>query len=268
MEDLSLWSPCDLRVALQAQENEPNLFNPGGDGSEAGLLRKSVSMDRTLNAMKEAAAGSNFSLATLGIGSDIHIGKTAPKPSVDIRARAGWRENPFEFLTDGARAVRAFSRPWPWSVVGKPKDIKFDIKKAEFRLVVRVGANDRPRLPSGDYAEDKESLPTEIYVPLVHYAHSRFVKMSGSGERVDLVTDGDTDSPDLVDIDVRVSRGRWTINGQVLRWWYDCPPSGSPDQEMWIEIRRRGGPINESKLMMQEHWFKRTFCPSEGCVVM
>ncbi len=56
-----------------------------------------------------------------------------------------------DVLTDGARAVKAFSRPYPVASVETPIDIQFNISKAEFRMVVRVRAEDAPvfaRLPS------------------------------------------------------------------------------------------------------------------------
>jgi hypothetical protein len=30
---------------------------------------------------------------------------------------AGWHSNPYDFLTDGARHMRAFCRPWPIALV-------------------------------------------------------------------------------------------------------------------------------------------------------
>ncbi|KDR82018.1 hypothetical protein GALMADRAFT_276641 [Galerina marginata CBS 339.88] len=33
--------------------------------------------------------------------------------------RAGYSPDPYKFLTNGARAVRAFARPWPVKVVGR-----------------------------------------------------------------------------------------------------------------------------------------------------
>ncbi|KAF8218331.1 hypothetical protein K438DRAFT_1747512 [Mycena galopus ATCC 62051] len=50
------------------------------------------------------------------------------------------------------------------------------------------------------------------------------------------------DGKDLVDVgvDVQVSGGRWRVEGQVLRWWYDVPAAGEPEREYTIEIRRAG----------------------------
>ena len=99
-------------------------------------------------------------------------------------------DNLFDFLTNGARAVGAFCRPSPLAVVGTPKNIQFDIAKADFKFTVSVTNTDlafasRYRLGSSlhsdvtNASEDTEKggiLPTEIYIPLVHYAADPFTK--------------------------------------------------------------------------------------------
>ncbi|KAF5318074.1 hypothetical protein D9619_012169 [Psilocybe cf. subviscida] len=87
---------------------------------------------------------------------------------------AGFSSNPYTLLTNGARAVRAFARPWPVKVVGKATDVRFDINKALFKLTVRVGWEDRLRSNLG---HDKDGpLGTEVYLPLVHYAHGALLE--------------------------------------------------------------------------------------------
>ncbi|KAF9540820.1 hypothetical protein CPC08DRAFT_471574 [Agrocybe pediades] len=109
-------------------------------------------------------------------------------PYMDI---AGYHPNPYVFLTAGARAPRAFARPWPVKVVGRAVDVRFDIAKGWFRMVVWVGVEDGV-VDDGVSLDDdegrrkrKERLATEVYVPLVHYAHPRLVedaKRRGVGE--------------------------------------------------------------------------------------
>jgi hypothetical protein len=70
----------------------------------------------------------------------------------------------------------------------------------------------------------------------------------------------------LVDVDVKVSGGRWTVEGQVLRWWYDVPGPGEPDREYTIEIRRRGGVI-DVKTAGEPGWIE-SVCPSGPCSIM
>ncbi|KAF8330755.1 uncharacterized protein EI90DRAFT_3154805 [Cantharellus anzutake] len=99
-------------------------------------------------------------------------------------------DNLYDFLTNGARAVGAFCRPWPIAVVGVPKDIQFNISKADFKLVVsvtdadvaaaskhRVSPSSSARSRSLSEDTEKEAiLPTEIYLPLVHYSADPFTK--------------------------------------------------------------------------------------------
>ncbi|KAF7368981.1 Glycoside hydrolase family 5 protein [Mycena venus] len=317
MEDLSL---C---MATAAMPNE----------SEAGLMKKGAPFGITSTVM--TAANSTVSLAATASGIE----------------GAGWRANPYDFLTDGSRAVRAFCRPWPTKLVGMQKELTFDIAKAYFKLVVRVTPQDRLRPGALDKtfdAEDGDEEPpgSEIYVPLVHYADERLLagghaarqsaesasissmdeegplttRLKGSlggastinledvsvPPRIPPIVDmtastssngsGSTEvaapsllplplgddtfgksgtlliggnGKELLDVDVHVSGGRWRVEGQVLRWWYDVPAAGEPAREYTIEIRRRGGPI-DSKSHPHSHSSgaarESGWCPT--CTVM
>ncbi|KAJ6567607.1 glycoside hydrolase family 5 protein [Mycena vulgaris] len=299
MEDLSLWSPDDMRTpqaGMYGVKGTDSMATAAGYGSEARLLKKPFGVTATV----ALAAQSSLSLPT-------RSGLEA----------AGWRPNPYDFLTDGARAVRAFCRPWPTKLVGTPRDIAFDIAKAHFRLVVRVRAEDRLRADAVVEADPA----SEVFVPLVHYAEERLLagghraRQSAEAESISSLeeagpqrqhsagkasTNASTinlevlpvlheDPPDamtastssastgtdvapadlrvaaekgaeLVDVEVVVSAGRWAVEGQVLRWWYDVPASGEPDREYTLEIRRRGGAIDSG-------WLEG-LCPSESCIVM
>ncbi|KAG8888988.1 hypothetical protein FRB98_006252 [Tulasnella sp. 332] len=95
-----------------------------------------------------------------------------PSPSPSLSRCLGLDSNPFGFLTDGARAVGAFARPYPTATIGKVKAIDFDLHKATFKLVVTVSSDDAPEtkpLPG-------EVLTTEIFLPLVHFASDPWVK--------------------------------------------------------------------------------------------
>ena len=236
------------------------------DASSTGLLKK----------VADSAATSSLSLSTI----------QQPPP---LSPLSHW-SNPYDFLTDGARAPKAFCRPYPTVTVGVPTDIQFDINKAEFKLTIRVRPEDQPR-PEGldaDQAasdssstlniDDNQELATEIYVPLVHYATketvARFIgenqsdgdlpKSSGisqtsSSDTINEtaaqleLTPGPGQSPWRLSLsrrstisaplalNVTTSAGRWSLDGQVLKWWYPVPTSG--EAEYTITIKRDGGAI-------------------------
>ncbi|KAK0493287.1 glycoside hydrolase family 5 protein [Armillaria luteobubalina] len=287
MEDLSLWSSDDLGVRRGKEEDEYCEYPYKGTESQAGLLKRKMSGEGV--DVRAAWAASTFSLATLGMGDGTSFDELRAQQRHELYMMR-WRDNPYKFLTDGARADRAFNRPWPHKVIGRPKDIAFDLRKAHFKLVVTVRAEDKLKA-SG---VNEESPATEIFVPLVHYAHSRLlnddssVDTSSSISRVPsasnltdsrsshTLTAGDDllhtlSEKNLVNVDVTVSAGRWSVDGQVLRWWYDTPQEGEEDQEYIIEIRRTGGPISTRDVTGEEYswsWLDN-ICPfQEGCCIM
>jgi len=378
MEDLSLWSWGDWR-----DENEKD-----EDGDVDGMNSHVVLMSQPAESMpmvvtspsKIVAASSSLSLSSsISSSGTPRLRSSASAPSIPSSSTLpsyssslsqlnlrGYSPNPYDFLTNGARAVQAFARPWPTKVVGKPVDIAFDVGKGVFRLEVEVRKGDGVLLgrsgvgkrgkkggkvdvrvvPVDDLSdegveaeerkrveereqEDEEGLATEIYIPLVHYAHPKILEdswMAGGGRSKNRSegdtlsaltrrrgasnataasdpaissssspstsastltsppTDPSTTNPthntntnhnpkyhhhhhkiinqsmdstsDLVDIQVEVSGGKWSVRGQTLKWWYEVPP-GSPSKSQLgggdeeepvkkytIEIKRRGGPIH------------------------
>ncbi|THG94744.1 hypothetical protein EW026_g6786 [Hermanssonia centrifuga] len=161
LEDLSIWSQDDLRVKERCRISM-------ADSSSAALLKPSGATD------------SSVTLATVP-GDDVTDSKQQ-----SVTTLGAW-ENAYDFLTDGARALKAFCRPYPSATVGIPKDIQFDIHKAVFKLTVRVRPQDalrpdglEPQRSSGSSETtlnvlEKEQLATEIYIPLVHYASDKIV---------------------------------------------------------------------------------------------
>ena len=83
--------------------------------------------------------------------------------------------NPFDFFTDGARAVAAFARPYPQAIVGMSKTIDFDMNKAELKFVVTVRPGDSPAKNLGLSAKEENPMPTEIFLPLVHFASDAYI---------------------------------------------------------------------------------------------
>lgn len=179
-------------------------------------------------------------------------------------------------LVNGTRAAPAFYRPYPIATAGKPISIDFDIPSATFRLVLEL---------DGDDGFPYNGEPTEIFVPLVHYAQDDGLAglmagastISSSYESSEEVVVADTQSyqdqqhqqvsdstkgsdtttwgnwhvedpalPPLA-LDVQVSSGKWSVQGQVLKWWPEsavAQQSGKGSQSRQeITIRRQGGPI-------------------------
>jgi hypothetical protein len=223
----------------------------------------------------------------------------------DITSFSRW-DSTFDFLTDGARAVKAFSRPYPIATVGIPVDIRFDIAKAEFRLVVRVRAEDaplavpsttatRPGTPSSVDDPKVDPPSTEIFLPIVHFAADRTVGslLDQSRCKEDLST------PDL-DIDDRlvrsrssetlrgtargpypprplrnglavavfVSAGRWELDGTTLRWWYPVPGVGEPEREYTIVVARRGGRIVTKEEVAHQSLWEGLCILARDCCIM
>ncbi|KAI6027174.1 glycoside hydrolase family 5 protein [Pisolithus marmoratus] len=181
MEDLSLWSSDDLQRRIDSAASMGIIVN-GGVG------------------MMNPAHVSAATLATLHFPSLPYASASQP---AHVR---------LAFLRDGARAVKAFCRPWPVRTVGVPSNIEFDIAKATVKIVVSVRAGDMPRVygQSGDDEEDGDTggaeeckkpkgsgttsvyslkgkkaleekpspLPTEIFLPLVHFASETCVSRS------------------------------------------------------------------------------------------
>lgn len=285
MEDLSLWSADDLRPRAK----EVSSFGMGDDSS-AGLLQSKSGVSFA-SAVPDR---SELSLSTLPVGNGI----SGDEPQkVDFSA---W-EGPYDFLTDGARAYRAFCRPWPTAVIGLPTDIQFNISKAEFKLTILVRPEDalKPREDDGSVSladlDKEEELATEIYIPLVHYAHDKYsarFQDNGTGNRkTSREMMGDTPGgsrnvstinlsmllprhtlpgvvpSDVLDILVQVSGGRWEVEGQTLKWWYPVPKEGEGEKTYTIEIRRRGGIIKGMTEEGIRGWCD-FLCPGEGCNIM
>jgi hypothetical protein len=203
--------------------------------------------------------------------------------------------------------VKAFSRPYPIATVGIPIDIRFDIAKAEFRLVVRVRSDDapiflpsagpvRPGTPSSRSTVDDpkaESSATEIFLPIVHFAADRTVGalLDKSTHKRDPSTPDTDEEParsrssetlhgvahdpypprslmDGLAVAVFVSAGRWELDGTTLRWWYPIPRPGEPDREYSIVVARRGGRIVTTEECVHLGFWERLWRSTSDCRVM
>lgn len=317
MEDLSLWSPDDKKPSLGMSPKTDTLRS----GESSTALLKNASAQNSELRLPRLATPSSISLRTLtspGVDGD-NDGMKVPFSGAD-----SWK-NAYDFLTDGARAVKAFCRPWPIATVGTPKDIQFTIADTEFRLTVVVRPEDFPkRRPESDppsssassvFSSSSSSLcddlddptyprnPTEIYLPLVHYAHPSLVattngqslssleelgpdeegnisqvfpppSQNGSATTLVAVPHSPADGPCPLSIDVEVSDGKWEVHGQTLKWWYPVPQQGDEPKEYTIKVKRAGGSIKtleemdrEARLATVGGWCEE-FCSGSSCTIM
>jgi len=99
-------------------------------------------------------------------------------------------------------------------VVGKPVEVEFDVSKGGFKLGVVVCLEDLSQFEADIEAED-ERRSTEVYLPLVHYAHQGVVddamKMwigEQDGEQDGTGTPVATDSNTVVDVETEATTGK------------------------------------------------------------
>ena len=318
MEDLSLWSQDDTKenscVGMSLRVD-----GPGSDQSSAALLKSSSALSSELR-LPRLATASSISLKTL---ASPEVGGV-DDPKLLHAGRNSWK-NAYDFLTDGARAVKAFCRPWPIATVGTPKDIQFTIANTEFKLTVVVQPEDLPsRRPQSNPQSSSSSLlsfssssssgdlngptyprkPTEIYLPLVHYAHPSLVAATygqsyaaledlkpdeeanisrtfppppdpnSSSTTLVAVPHSPTDGPCLLSIEVEVSDGKWEIHGQTLKWWYPIPQADENAKEYTIKVKRANGSIktleereHEARSKTVRGWCE-SFCSGSNCTIM
>ncbi len=273
MEDLSLWSVDDLRPQGQSSMYQ------GNEDKSSALLLAAHRAAQSRSTVRLGATGSftpgypsQLSLAITPLATNDEQGSLP-----DIRSFSRW-ESAFDFLTDGARAVKAFSRPYPIATVGIPVDIRFDINKAEFRLVIRVRADDAPVIISSAAAttclgtpsshssvDDPKMEPpaTEIFLPIVHFAADRTVGalLDKSRHKQDLPTpDVDVDEEPVHSRSSETLRGvahspyppRSLLNGLAVavfvsagRWELD-----GTTLRWWYPVPRPGEPDREYTIVV------------------
>lgn len=272
MEDLSLWCSDDLRT---------------GEAERVPALR--IPSKFSMGSLAPAQA-STLTISTLPTYS-------SPYATSSVEEVEPVQYEPaslLSFLTNGARAVRAFCRPWPIAVVGTPTNIQFDISKATFHLTIKVNADDVPVDDDDDLVPGKKglckdsSLPTEIFLPLVHFASDACLTKALGSKAQDQVDDSmdveqegssrstsGTTTPrvytsstltlpltsqaallpvvfkdDWYDITVTASEGRVELlaSEQKLLWFYTTPMDEKEDNELTIEVRRSPGAIKATAL--------------------
>lgn len=266
-EDLSVWSSDDAARMLSLRLSGSQLDLAGKIPSTRARAWSKASSRGSVYSVSSSANGSAVRLGvpsqTLSVASFASTTLTIPSSSPATSSTPeifGRVPSPSEYdpylpinLNDGARAISAFVRPYPMKTVGTPVDINFDIRTSVFSLTVRLDADD---------VSDPQ-LPTEIFIPLVHYAAypsrvSQLVRDDVRARELDDVVEGEKsdaspygssmglpdegpEDPSALALVVKVSAGRWETQGQVLRWYYPRPTKGSVTLK--IEVQRLNGAI-------------------------
>jgi hypothetical protein len=191
-EDLSIWSKDDMELPSKNPESLPT------------------------NSTSTSTAASAISLES---GSTTLASPASPAYTPDgIQFGSGITA---ALITDGARAVGAFCRPFPVATVGTIKQADFDIASATFKLTVKVR-------PEDFTASD---LTTEIYLPFVHYAKT-LTKEYHDDKKASQALE--------LDVDIDTTKGSCTTQGQYLTWTYPKPTS---ETTYTIIVKRKGGAI-------------------------
>ena len=196
MEDLSLWSLDDLVERRQ-----------GGGESAVTLCGKGVMGKSTTTLLVPSGPDASAASSALNLLDIPFTGRAFADPNSQpnhpyshIR---GFTQNPFIFLTNGARAYRAFSRPWPVKSVGVPESVEFELGKGVFRMHVRVSLEDIAALGGKTDGEEDEDRATEVYLPLVHYASANVVHDAYRiWKEGDVREDVETDSSTVVGVEI------------------------------------------------------------------
>ncbi|GAA5965791.1 hypothetical protein JCM21900_004991 [Sporobolomyces salmonicolor] len=240
-EDLTVWSPDDAVEMIAAREGGPNR------DLEPKTHSRKVAAEQHVEHYSDYPSNPGMLTPASPKTASSTPASSRPSTSSGTVTAADDISHPLN-LNDGARALPAFVRPYPVKTVGTPLELNFDIRSSKFTLSIRVDADD---------VADSE-LPTEIYVPLVHYAQtpstmSYHVARAAKKNCHDLV--GKTDPGDVAlgedkpagkdvratALKVKVSAGRYEIDEQTLRWYYPRPSSGSVVVK--LEMERVGGAI-------------------------
>ena len=137
-----------------------------------------------------------------------------------------------------------------------PENIEFDIYTSALKLDVRVGPQDAVMSKEGGKGV------TEVYLPFVHYAASL--------PDMDKDTDGDaseagvesvagstatlanTNSPKPTSalellVDIKVTSGTTSIQGQTLLWTYDVPATPTT---LTLKVQRQGGALKRTQMQL------------------
>lgn len=277
LEDLSLWSVDDTRRIDEQPKTQSDAMSAA---SHRRLLGSQTNLPQ---GYPSSNAASSTSLPSIADSPSQQQQPAEPVFKASMFSMSEGVELPRDVLTNGSRAVGAFSRPYPVATNGVPASIDFDIKSSTFKLSVNVWPDDII----------SDATPTEIYLPWIHYASKTgFTKASTKTLSTTTTTAGSTPSeasdttavdvkaeathheaaidgsgatarlpPFEIDVVVEISHGRFEIDGQTLRWWYPSPAArswassgGDGKRTYSLVVKRRGGPLKEVSSASSTSW--------------
>lgn len=185
----------------------------------------------------------------------------------DLNAATERAQTLEQLLTNGARAVQAFCRPFAVATVGKLRSQRFDIDKAEFELEIVVNSADgpdryeaSPEALEPQTAATRETAPaTVIYLPYVHFraeadalsnnsaptssknALPGSVAILGKPDPAETREWSVNSGPPVVGVDVDISEGTLEIIGQYAYWRYET--GAAEARKVKMVLRRTGGSL-------------------------
>lgn len=261
MEDLSIWSADDVVSGRSASPTAAK-----DEASPAMSAASSTALLTTATQGQQAYAAKATTISSPNVSAlyDRLRGQVSPEV-----VRSGDRI-PAELLLNGARAVGAFCRPYPTATVGTPLSMSFDVRTSRFEVIIEVASTDSANATSF----------TEIYVPFVHYASDAdSMSLDSAGTRgrdgpVQAKVHHDAqkgiskqNSLGLeLDLTVKINEGRYELDGQYLKWYYEAPANGK--KTMRLNLRRARGPIAARMEQSIPSW--GDLCPigKEDCIIM
>lgn len=190
------------------------------------------------------------------------------------------------FEGESAQACDGTPKAQSGSLVDEPTKFKDD---DENTIVVHARSDSKASNESGEPVKRRRATTTTL----------RRGRANTTGTLVPILPPTDTASPtlalsgpiplaaqsimgtlvesEMLALEVEVSDGKWELDGQILRWWYDVPGEGEPDRELVIKVRRRGGPIKgvmrgfsvgSDAASVQSTVLWDSLCPPGGCVIV
>lgn len=220
-EDLSIWSPDDLRKRFSSD----HCMTSYHESTQKAILMHGSKRDRSQQ-MTSSTLVSNIRkssdddvarpLSRGTVESDTHTlspnthSRSQTSPETLLHSSFNSNRAAIEQLSDGARALAAFLRPYPVATAGTPIRLSFNSasRSKEFKYVFR-----------GNRSLVGFNAPTEIFLPLLHFG------LPAKNAVVDSSTMRSTlcrETNKALFFEVRTSGGSWDYDDetQILTFYH------------------------------------------------